>query len=237
MRIFSFLFEKSVVKVGCSICQLLLLTLSISFVTSVNAQWFNPFAKKTAEDCILEKIKDTRGEDAVRALQYSCYSKYDSASSSPADDKALKAKTKRLEKCGLKQDSYNNHIYFSNVFFNSPKNSFYLGNIKRANYDKLRNTIDFQNNNNIGISGVMVGFTKSKQCSDNKEGYEVITYCKAQGYGTKSGVSPNSFGVANCGNVPKDAASLGFCVVGYSPMYDQFDDSLLEFSERNGYCN
>ena len=69
-----------------------------------------------------------------------------------------------------------------------------------------------------------------------KDGYEVITYCKAQGYGTKSGVSPNSFGVANCGNVPKDAASLGFCVVGYSPIYDQFDDSLLEFSERNGYC-
>lgn len=236
MGIFSSFFGKPFVKVGCNICQLLLVTVSISFVTSVNAQWFNPFAKKTAEDCILEKIKDTRGEDAVRALQQSCYSKYDSASSSPADDKALKAKTKRLENCGLK-DSYKNHFYFSNIFFYSPKNSFYLGNIKRANYDKSRNTVEFQNNNNIGISGVMVGFTKAKQCSDNKDAYEVITYCKAQGYGTKSGVSPNSFGVSNCGNVPKDAVNLGFCVIGYSPIYDQFDDSLLEFMEKNGYCN
>jgi hypothetical protein len=237
MGIFSSLFGNPVKNVGFNICQMLLMSLAFLFVTSVNAQWYNPFAKKTAEDCVLEKIKDTRGEDAVRALQQSCYSKYDSASSSPADDAAYKAKNKRLERCGLRQDSYNNHIYFSNVFFNSPKNSFYLGNIKRANYDKSRNTVEFQNNNNIGISGVMVGFTKAKQCSDSKDGYEVITYCKAQGYGTKSGVSPNSFGVANCGNVPKDAASLGFCVVGYSPIYDQFDDSLLEFSERNGYCN
>jgi len=237
MGIPSSIFEKPFHLFGCYVRQLFLLTICIFIATSANAQWFNPFAKKTAEDCVLEKIKDTRGEDAVRALQQSCYSKYDSASSSPADDKAFKAKTKRLEKCGLKQDSYNNHIYFSNVFFNSPKNSFYVGNIKRANYDKYKNTIEFQNNNIIGISGVMVGFTKAKQCSDNKDGYEVITYCKPQGYGTKSGVSPNSFGVADCGNVPKDAASLGFCVVGYSPIYDQFDDSLLEFSERNGYCN
>ena len=48
--------------------KLILLTLIIFSPATVNAQWYNPFAKKTAEDCILEKIKDTSGEDAVRAL-------------------------------------------------------------------------------------------------------------------------------------------------------------------------
>ena len=237
MRDLSNLIVKSSEKFGFDVCQLMIIILSIFFTSSVSAQWYNPFAKKTAEDCVLEKIKDTRGEDAVRALQQSCYSKYDSASTSSEDDTAYKAKNKRLERCGLKQDSYKNHIYFSNVFFYSSKNAFFLGNIKRTNYNRAKNTIEFQNNNNIGISGVMIGFTKAKQCSDNKDGYEVITYCKAEGYGTTSGVSPSSFGIANCGNVPKDAASLGFCVVGFSPIYDKFDDSLLEFSERNGYCN
>jgi hypothetical protein len=236
VSICSNIFDMKFKKTGNNSRQLFLLTLAILFHTSANAQWYNPFAKKTAEDCVLEKIKETRGEDAVRALQMSCYSKYPSVNSSSTDDAALKAKNKRLERCGLKQDTYKTHIYFSNLFFYSPRNSVYLGNIKRPKYDRSRNVIEFQNNNDIGISGVMVGFTKAKQCSDNKDGYEIITYCKAQGYGTQSGVSPNSFGTASCGNVPRDATSLGYCVVGYSPFYDQFDDSLLEFSERNGYC-
>ena len=236
MGIFSSLFGNPVKKFGFNICQMLLMSLAFLFATSVNAQWYNPFAKKTAEDCVLEKIKDTRGEDAVRALQQSCYSKYDSASSSPADDAAYKAKNKRLEKCGLKQDSYKAHFFFTNFSSYSAQTAPFISNIKRVDYNKTRNTVEFQNNNTIGISGLMMGFTKAKQCTSDKNNYEVITYCQLGNYGTESGVSPSSYGKMTCGSVPADAGSLGSCVVGFSPTYNQFDDSLLEFQERNGFC-
>jgi hypothetical protein len=95
----------------------------------------------------------------------------------------------------------------------------------------------FQNNNEFGISGISIGFTKKKQCSTNNDDYEVITTCKSQGIGTDSGVSFRSFGSANCGLVPSDAASLRYCVVSFSPTYKQWDISLLEFVEKYGFCN
>jgi hypothetical protein len=203
------------------------------FTVNANAQW-NPFKKKTAEDCILEKIKDTRGEDAVRALQQSCYMKYDMASSSSGDDKFLKEKVKREKKCDLDADAYKYHHFFAIIANSKPSTQITISNIKRPKYNQQANTIEFQNNNSFGLSGVFIGFLNGKNCTSNKNDYEVTTYCSR---GTKEGISPGSYGKLPCGSVPSDAARLGFCVLGYSPIYDQFNDDLLIFKEKNGLCN
>lgn len=210
------------------------LTIILFFFTlNANAQW-NPFKKKTAEDCILEKIKDTRGEDAVRALQQSCYMKYDSASSSSGNDKSLKEKTNREKKCNLDADAYKYHHFFSTIVSNKPSTQVIISNIKRPKYNQQERNIEFQNNNSFGLSGVFIGFLSGKNCSSNKNDYEVTTYCTRN---TKEGVSAGSYGKLPCGSVPSDAARLGFCVIGYSPIYDQFNDDLLIFKENNGLCN
>ena len=211
---------------------LLVLTLFL-FTFDANAQW-NPFKKKTAEDCILEKIKETRGEDAVRALQQSCYMKYESGSTNPGSDKSLRDKEKRERKCSLDSDSYKFHHFFSITVNNRPSTQITISNIKRPKFNQQENSIELQNNNSFGLSGVFVGFLKGKTCSTNQNDYEVTTYC---GRNTKSGISPGSYGKLQCGRVPSDAARLGFCVIGYSPIYDQFNDDLLLFKERNGLCN
>lgn len=203
------------------------------FSVDVGAQW-NPFKKKTAEDCILEKIKDTRGEDAVRALQQSCYMKYDSGTSNSGNEKTSKEKEKREKKCDLDTDAYKYHHFFSITVKERPSTQITISNIKRPKYNQQDRTIEFQNNNNFGLSGVLVGFTKNKNCTSNQNDYEVTTYCARN---TKVGISPGSYGILPCGSVPSDAARLGFCIIGYSPIYDQFNDDLLIFKEKNGLCN
>jgi hypothetical protein len=111
-----------------------------------------------------------------------------------------------------------------------------VGNIKRVSCNKNKNTLEFQNNNDFGISGVKIGFTKNKQCTSSDDDYEVIATCKAQGVGTNEGVNSRSFGMANCGVVPSDAASLRYCVVAFSPTYKNWDSGLLDFLESNKYC-
>jgi len=207
----------------------------VLFLFSVNAyaQW-NPFKKKTAEDCILEKIKETRGEDAVRALQQSCYMKYESGSSTSGNDKSTKEKEKREKKCDLEGDAYKYHHFFAITANNKPSTQITLSNIKRPKYNQQANTIEFQNNNSFGLSGVVIGFLNGKNCTSNKNDYEVTTYCARN---SKVGISAGSYGILPCGSVPPDAARLGFCIIGYSPIYDQFNDDLLIFKEKNGLCN
>jgi hypothetical protein len=212
---------------------LYLLLIICLFCANANAQW-NPFKKKTAEDCILEKIKDTRGEDAVRALQQSCYMKYDSGVSNSGNEKTSKEKEKREKKCDLSSDAYKYHHFFAITVKDRPSTHMVISNIKRPKFNQNERTIEFQNNNTFGLSGVVVGFSKGKYCTSNQNDYEVTTYCARN---TKVGVSPGSYGILPCGNVPSDAARLGFCIIGYSPIYDQFNDDLLIFMEKNGLCN
>jgi hypothetical protein len=81
----------------------------------------------------------------------------------------------------------------------------------------------------------MVGFTNAKQCHQKTEDYRYSTYCNA-GF-TERGVASSAFGTLICGELPREAKGMGFCPIGYSPMYNQFNESLLDFLERNNYCN
>lgn len=200
------------------------------------AQWSNPFKSKTPEDCILEKIKDVRGEDAINLLTRTCWEKYgQNYKITPSEIKANKLLKDRKIKCRIPEDSYNFHYYFVNYnggLNYKNRNVSVISNFKNKNIDL--NGIEFQNNNNFGISGVMIGFTNAKQCPSKLEDYDLTSYCS--NYTTESGINSSSYGKIRC-NLPKASTGKGFCILGYSPTYNKFDDSLLIFSEKNGLCS
>lgn len=201
---------------------------------SVYAQWWNPLAPKDYDDCVIKNLKSGMGEDAVRALQYSCMQKYPPKSTAEeiiADKKA----DERYKKCGLDKDHYKTHMFLALGSRASYKTSEILSKLKTLKYDGTSNKVGFQNMNSFGISGVMVGFTTDKQCPQTTDAYQYSTYCNS--YTTESGVSPNAYGSLSCGQLPKEAKALGFCPIGYSPMYNKFNESLLDFFETNQYCN
>lgn len=197
------------------------------------SQWWNPLAPQNFDDCVLQNLKQGMGEDAVRALRQSCYNKFPQATAQ--DTKQEREKKDRYLKCSLDEKHSKNWIFFEadhKKDFRRTKEI--LNQLRERSYDSAKNTVSFQNMNDFGISMVQVGFTKSKQCPETAKDYAYTTFCG--GGSTRWGVGVVSFGSLSCGQLPKAAKSMGYCFIGYSPIYDQFDDSLLEFNERNGYC-
>jgi len=199
----------------------------------VHAQWWNPLAPKDFDDCVIKNLKSGMGEEAVRALQYSCMQKYPSKESA-AEKMAAQKLDARYQKCNLDKNHYKDHIFIPIGGANRGRTSFILSNLKEYEYNSGSNSVEFQNKNAFGMSGVMVGFTNSKSCSSEIGDYKFSMYC-AKGT-TKDGVSSGAYGYLNCGAIPKSAKSMGTCLIGYSPQYDKFNDSLLAFMESNGDC-
>jgi hypothetical protein len=220
-------------RIKSDLSTLLLLTFLLA-PTIAYAQWWNPLAPKDFDDCIIKNLKSGMGEEAVRALQYSCIQKYPSKNTA-AETIADKKIDEKYKKCRLDREHYKTHRFFALGSRNSYKTSEIISKIKTFKYDGSTNKVGFQNMNSFGISGVMVGFTTNKQCPQTTEEYQYSTYCSS--YSTENGVAPSAYGSLNCGQLPKEAKAMGFCPIGYSPMYNQFNESLLDFFENNNYCN
>ena len=110
-----------------------------------------------------------------------------------------------------------------------------IGKIKSRSYSN--NTISFQNNNNFGISGLRIGFTKEKNCPTYaNEDKELVASVYCTSYLTKDGVPSKSYGKLQCQSIPNNISKLGYCVLGFSPVYDKFNNDLLVFMEREGFC-
>lgn len=211
----------------------------------VYAQWWNPFAPKDFDDCMIKNLKSGMSEEAVRALRYSCIRKYPlekTAAETIAEKKvAEQYKTEEIKlaekykKCKINKDHYKKQMFISLESQGSNKTTELISRIENIKYDGSANKVGFQNKNSFGISGVIVGFTTNKLCSLTMKEYQFTTYCTS--YSTESGVVGNAYGSLSCGELPKEAKALGFCIIGYSPMYDQFNESLLDFLEKNNYCN
>jgi hypothetical protein len=204
------------------------------YPTLANAQWWNPLAPKDYNDCIIKNLKDGMGEDAVRALKFACYEKYPPRTTA-AEKKEETTKKMRMSKCGLDDDHYKFHWFFNlneKRIINFKK---HLESIIIEEYSSHNNHASIQNKNAFAISGVMIGLTGAKSCSLNSDSYEAVAYCHSTS--TDSGIiSSMSYGRFRCSEVPKKAKSMGYCVIGYSPRYYKFDDSLLKFKEDNGLC-
>ena len=52
------------------------LIILFAYSSHAEAQWWNPFAPKNFDECILDKVKEGMGEDAVRAVQYACAAQF-----------------------------------------------------------------------------------------------------------------------------------------------------------------
>lgn len=202
---------------------------SISF-----AQWWNPLEPKDFDECVIKNLKSGMGEGAVNALRYSCMKKYP-PKTSESEQSASKKLDEKYNKCRIEKDHYKTHTFLVLGASNSYKTSEIISKLKTFNYENDLNKVSFQNMNSFGISGVMVGFTTEKQCPQKIEDYRFSTYCNA-GY-TDRGVSSSAYGSLTCGQLPKEAKAIGFCAIGYSPKYNQFNASLLDFLEENNYCN
>jgi hypothetical protein len=199
-------------------------------------QWWNPLAPKDYNECIIKNMKEGMGKDAVEALQSACIEKYPAPKESQSSINQRNKREERYKKCRIDEDHYKVHIHLTIGEREPAKTSQVLEGVKNFKYDGQSNTVSFQNMNSFGISGIMLGFTNSKQCYAEIKDYTYSTYCQKNYSGTESGVASQSFGSLRCGNLPREAKSMGFCKIGYSPFYDKFNDSLLDFLERYGYC-
>jgi hypothetical protein len=182
-------------------------------------------------------MKEGMSEQAVRAVQHACFEKYPTKEDKKVKAESL-AKEAEYKKCRIKSDHWKTQL----IIGINDSNSYYLAHthtilerLKSRKYDTVKNTIGFQNANNFGISAVQIGFTKAKSCPSKMEEFSYSTYCRS--HTTQDGVGQNAYGTLYCGDLPREARSLGYCFVGYSPIYNQFDDSLLTFLKSEKYCN
>jgi hypothetical protein len=194
------------------------------------AQWWNLSEPKDFDECIIRNMKSGMGDEAVRAIRRSCINKYPPK----ADLKKIELDA-RYKKCKIESDHMRNHMFLS--VDPSSSTSLQAANVisKFESRSFKDSYISFQNKNSFGISGVLLGFTKSKQCTNVISDFKYTAYCTATN--TNEGISSNSYGSLWCRSLPSESKSMGYCMIAFSPRYNQFDNSFLNFSERNGFCN
>jgi len=202
-----------------------------------NAQWWNLTGPKDYNDCVLKNIKSGMGGEAVKLVEEVCFEKF-LLKSDPNQKKLQQNLDLRYSKCRIKKEYLSSHIVFSGegaIESHNSKNREFLSRIKSLKYDAVNSTINFQNMNSFGVSLIQLGFTNSKSCPSKKIDYSFITICNNND--TDKGVGFESYGGLRCGSLPKEAKLMGYCAIGFSPMYSKYDDTLLELLEKQGYCN
>jgi len=212
----------------------LIALLCISLQSEAKAQWWNPMAPKDYDECILKYLKPGMGKEAVWAVQNSCNDKFAPKQSAAERDRE-RILDERYKKCELPRDHYKKtFVWFGLSGRRVKQTTAVLSKIKGLKYDGSANRVSFQNTNNFGVSVIALGFTNATSCSNNEQEYLYTTFCR--GGSTENGVGGISFGSLNCGELPKDAIGMRYCLIGFSPLYDKFDSSLLDFVEKNGLC-
>jgi len=212
----------------------ILLALGVVLVSPLAyAQWWNPFGPKNYDECVLDKIKDVHGEEAVAALKESCMNKFP-PESTPAEKAAYEALAKRRKACGIADEDYKTQILFS-VDPSKPRGRVVADLI--SNLSKISKSYDqfwFQNNNSFAVRAVQVGFSKNKDLrSWRSQDFDLTVYCGTQ----YEAVLGNSYGHLTCQPVSSDANTMYFWIIGISPVYDHFNSELPDFMEAHGMCN
>lgn len=213
------------------IMSFLILTLALS---SAHSQWWNPMSPKDYNDCIIKNLKDGMGEDAVTALKFACYEKYPPQLTAQ-EKREESLKKQKLAKCGIEEDHARFH-WFINLNERKPATlNKILKSLDVEEFNPYSNYAKIHNKSGFSISGIMIGLTKAQNCPTDLDAFDAIAYCKS--YSTEFGVIASmSYGKFSCTEIPQKAKKLGICVVGYSPQYNQYDDSLIKHKEYVGLC-
>ena len=208
-----------------------LAVLGCGLAFAAHAQWWNPLAPKTLDECILQNMKGVTSNDAATLVAQACARQFP-----PAESEEGKKKKKLLDTCGLDADHWKTRIVFTIDSKRNPAKTSEIGrNLKKVSFNSQMTSLKLQNNNNFGLSTVMVGFVRSKTCPTIISEYEATVVCGNPS--TNGGIGPNSYGTFACNEVPIEVRGYGICVIGISPIYDQFNDDLQNWMMANGYCN
>ena len=206
-----------------------LAVLGFGVALAANAQWWNPLATKTLDECILQNMKGVTSNDAATLVAQACARQFP-----PTESAEGQRKKKLLERCGLDADHWKTRALFALDGKSIDKTAGFIRKITRLSFDAQRNWLKIQNNNDFGLSGVMIGFARGKTCPSSISSYDATVYC-AHAI-SSAGVGANSYGTFACNEVPSEVKGYGICVIGISPIYDQFNDDLPNWMIANGYC-
>ncbi|MBU3547467.1 hypothetical protein [Polynucleobacter sp. MWH-Jannik1A5] len=171
------------------------------------------FGPSNYDECILDGVKKANNKAAVHAVYDVCERKFPS----PEDKKTERERKALIKKCRIseKVDSTISYIGLQNT----PEVWSAIENIKNIKLvaDGYTPVVKFQNNNQSGISGLMLGMgVKGKSCPTNYAEYDATFYCGGSWEG--AGVSPNSYGSVPCPEEVKNFSRKSFCIIGLRPL-------------------
>lgn len=165
------------------------------------------------------------GDAAVRAVAVACRNQYPLRSElKPRDDRGVDA---RWDACDNERPPDG-----ARVFFPIDSIAGQMSDLTERNWDSKTRTISFQNKNSFGISGLRIGFTNSKSCSENIQDYRFTIWCGDR----YSSVAARSYGSLSCGPVPDEAKKMGYCFLGLTPTVRETPEFWIDFYEQNGLC-
>lgn len=221
----------------------MLKALFMSFILPVSVSVFaGIFGPSSFEDCILDGVKSAKSQAAVDAIKQACAIKFSDTRETKSEKNTRESKEALIRKCGLTApQDYDGSIYISNDYKN--RLGLIISNIKGGEFAPESPVsgvkwfpFKFQNNNQFGISGLMIGFTGDKSCPSDMSKFKATFYC---GYPNPDvGVSAQSYGKVFCPNeAEKFLRSSGSCVIGVRPIIDRFNVGMAKFMDSNNLCN
>lgn len=193
------------------------------------------FGPKNFDDCVLKSMKGVTSDEAAKLIYSSCLSKFPSAE----DKKAISEQQKteqRYKNCGMTTELRNsNGTFYIDSFQANPQSEKFqqvLTKIIIEEYNAPASRIKVHNKNDFPISKVVIGLTKSKSCPSNYNDYDAIAECG----GGLEWLGAQKYGPLKCSAIPPKTRRHGYCLIGYAPTFNSYDDSLLAHMENRGYC-
>lgn len=217
-----------------------LIFILIAFILS-NSSFAGLFGPSNYEECVIDGVKNVKAEAAVNAIRQACMKKFPTKEMLE-EKKKLAERDKIIAKCGLtKSDDTAGNIFLA--LQTRPEIRGFLNNLANRKFDTGSSQIygvnypyaiiEFQNNNKIGVSGLLIGMGINGSCSDKVSDYKATYYCTAQS--AAEGVSAFSSGRINCPNEARNVKG-GWCIIGFRPMHNPWIEGLAETMNNLDLC-
>ena len=212
---------------------------AVLFSNSSHAGLFGP---SNYEECIIKEAKNAKTEAAVSVIRQACMKKFPTKEMLDEKRKS-EEREKIITKCGLtKSEDTAGNLFIS--LQSRPEISGFLNNLinRRVDIGSFQSygtsypyaRLEFQNNNKIGVSGLLIGIAPKGNCSSSVSEYRATYYCTAGS--ANEGVPPYSSGHISCPNEARNFKG-GWCVIGFRPMHNPWRDGLADTMNSLNLCN
>ncbi len=220
-------------------CRLTIFLIAFLLFNSSHAGLFGP---SNYEECIISEVKNAKTEAAANIIRQACMKKFPTKEMLDEKNKR-EEREKMVAKCRLtKNEDAAGNVFLSlqsnpgiNGFLNNLVNrKLDVGSFQIYGVAYPYARIEFQNNNKVGVSGLLIGIGPKGNCSSSVSDYRATYYCTADS--AMEGVSAYSSGSINCPNGARDAKG-GWCVIGFRPMHNPWKDGLADTMNILNLCN